>query len=92
MKTLRITIYEPLGEETLKVFLSGEKLDLEDILTDNNDGSSRGPGGVLNNMAKIFKDSKVDGNGSRGAGTSVNTDQNGTIFSVGFTINPASKK
>jgi hypothetical protein len=89
LKTLAITIFPPYGEETLKVFLSGEKLDLEDILTDDtNDGQSRGPGGVLNNMAKIFKNSKVNSNGTRGAGTTVNTAQNGTIFSVGFSIVP----
>ena len=69
---------------------TGEKLDLEDILTDDtNDGQSRGVGGVLNNMAKIFKNSKVNNNGTRGMETTVNTAQNGTIFSVGFTIVPA---
>lgn len=89
LKSLTITIYPPYGEETLKVFLSGEKLDLEDILTDDaNDTKSRGPGGVLNNMAKIFKSSKVSSNGTRGGGGSVNTAQNGTIYSVGFNIVP----
>lgn len=89
LKTLTITIYPPYGEEMLKVFLSGEKLDLEDILTDDsNDSKSRGPNGVLNNMAKIFKGSKVNNNGTRGGGTSVNTAQNGTIFGVGFNIGP----
>lgn len=90
LKNLTIKIWPPYGEETLKVFLSGEKLDLEDILTDDaNDGQSRGTGGVLNNMAKIFKNSKVNSNGTRGTETKVNTAQNGTIFSVGFTIVPA---
>jgi len=89
LKNLTIKIWPPYGEETLKVFLSGEKLDLEDILTDDaNDGQSRGPGGVLNNMAKIFKNSKVNSNGTRGTETKVNTAQNGTIFSVGFNIVP----
>ena len=86
LKTLSIKIFPPYGEETLKIFLSGEKLDLEDILTDDNDTQSRGPGGVLNNMAKVFKNSKVNNNGTRGAETTVNTAQNGTIYSVGFTI------
>ena len=90
LKNLAIKIWPPYGEETLKVFLSGEKLDLEDILTDDaNDGQSRGVGGVLNNMAKIFKNSKVNTNGTRGMETTVNTAQNGTIFSVGFTIVPS---
>lgn len=90
LKNLTIKIWPPYGEETLKVFLSGEKLDLEDILTDdNNDSKSRGSGGVLNNMAKIFKNSRPAGNGTRGTETRVNTAQNGTIFSVGFTIVPA---
>lgn len=89
LHNLTITIWPPYGEETMKVFLSGEKLDLEDILADDrNDSQSRGKGGVLNNMAKIFKSSKVNGVGSRGAETKVNTAQNGTIFSVGFTIVP----
>lgn len=89
LKNLSIKIWPPYGEETLKVFLSGEKLDLEDILTDDtNDSNSRGKGGVLNNMAKIFKSSKVNGVGTRGGETKVNTAQNGTIFSVGFTIVP----
>lgn len=90
LKNLVIKIWPPYGEETLKVFLSGEKLDLEDILTDDsNDSQSRGSGGVLNNMAKIFKSSKPGGNGTRGTETKVNTAQNGTIFSVGFSIVPA---
>lgn len=89
LTNLTIKIWPPFGEETLKVFLSGEKLDLEDILADDsNDSQSRGKGGVLNNMAKIFKNSKVNPVGSRGTDTKVNTAQNGTIFSVGFTIVP----
>jgi hypothetical protein len=89
LHNLTIKIWPPYGEETLKVFLSTEKLDLEDILADDrNDGQSRGKGGVLNNMARIFKNSKVNGAGSRGTETKVNTAQNGTIFSVGFTIVP----
>jgi hypothetical protein len=91
-KDLTITIGPPYGDETLKVFLSGETLDLEDILTDDvNDSQSRGPGGVLNNMAKIFKSSKVSGNKTRGTNPTVNTAQNGTIFSVPFRIVPKGK-
>jgi metacaspase-1 len=90
LKNLSIKIWPPFGEETLKVFLSAEKLDLEDILTDDaNDSNSRGNGGVLNNMARIFKSSKLKPNGTRGTETRVNTAQNGTIFSVGFSIVPA---
>ena len=92
LKNLSIDIYSPFGEETMKVFLSSEKLDLEDILTDDNDSQSRGKGGVLNNMAKIFKSSKPDGTGTRGMDPKINTAQNGTIFSVGFTIVPGSNQ
>ncbi|MBC7874381.1 MAG: DUF4384 domain-containing protein, partial [Ferruginibacter sp.] len=89
LKSLTISILPPFGEETLKVFLSSEKLDLEDILTDDaNDSQSRGAGGVLNNMAQIFKSSKVNNKGTRGTDPKVNTAQNGTIFSVGFAIVP----
>lgn len=92
LKSFLITILPPYGEETLKIFLSTEKLDLEDILTeDSNDHASRGPGGVLNNLAKVFKSAKLNDDGSRGVGTAINTQQNGTIFNVNFNIVPNSK-
>ncbi|MFN8290984.1 MAG: caspase family protein [Chitinophagaceae bacterium] len=84
-KNLSIRIAPPYGEEVFKVFLSSDPLDLEDILTDDNDAASRSAKGVLNNLAKIFKDSKADANGTRGDGK-INTAQNGTIFGVNFTI------
>lgn len=90
LKTLTITIAKPYGEEMMKVFLSEYKLDLEDILTDDaNDIGSRGPGGVLNNMAAVFKRAKARELGSRGEDDNrINTAQDGTIFSVPFMILP----
>jgi hypothetical protein len=84
--TYKITIGPPFGEETFKVFLSREKFDMEDILVNNNDRASRGAGGALNNMAKIFIDSDGNAIASRGGSGKVNTDQDGTIFNLNFTI------
>ena len=89
---LFIEVFPPFGEESLKVFLSADPLDLEDILTGNDDSRSRNARGVLNNLAKVFVDSKVNEAGSRGirpgAKPKVNTAQNGTIFSINFNIVP----
>ncbi|HRG92796.1 MAG TPA: caspase family protein, partial [Chitinophagaceae bacterium] len=41
LKNLAISIQPPYGNEVFKVFLSSDPLDLEDILTDNNDKTSR---------------------------------------------------
>lgn len=87
-KNLTITIAPPYGEETFKVFLSSDPLDLEDILTDNNDAASRNSRGVLNNLARIFKESQVNANGTRGGEGKINTAQNGTIYGVNFVIRP----
>lgn len=86
-KNLSIRIAPPYGDEVFKVFLSADPLDLEDILTTNDDTNSRSRG-VLNNLAKIFKDSEVKPNGTRGADGKINTAQNGTIFGLNFTILP----
>lgn len=86
-KNLSIRIAPPYGEEVFKVFLSSEPLDLEDILTDDNDAASRNNKGVLNNLAKIFKSSRVNEMGKRGD-DKINTAQNGTIFGVNFAIVP----
>lgn len=85
---MMIIISEPYGEEIFKVFLSSQQLDLEDILAGNSDENSRNRGGALNNLAKIFKDSEVKPNGSRGANPTISTAQDGTIFSLNFAINP----
>lgn len=86
-KNLSIRIAPPYGEEVFKVFLSSEPLDLEDILTDDNDAASRNSKGVLNNLAKIFKASRVNNVGKRGD-DKINTAQNGTIFGLNFLIVP----
>ena len=88
LKNLAISIQPPFGNEVFKVFLSSDPLDLEDILTDNNDKTSRNSRGVLNNLAKIFKESEVTPIGTRGGEGKINTAQNGTIFGVNFTIVP----
>ncbi len=81
---LMIIIGPPYGEEIFKVFLSTQLLDLEDILTSKGDETSRSRG-VLNNLAKVFEtaDNKT---GTRGVNPKVSTNQDGTIFSVNFSI------
>ncbi len=86
LKDYKITIGLPEGEEIFKVFLSKDKLDLEDILTKRDDRASRGVGGALNNMAKVFAESDGDAISTRGATGTVNTNQNGSIFNLNFTI------
>lgn len=86
-KDYAITIYRPFGEEIFKVFLSTNQLDLESILVTNDDSKSRG-GEVLNNLAKIFKESATDGLGKRGGSGTINTANDGTIFSFNFSIKP----
>ncbi len=82
-----IRIAAPYGEETFKVFLSSDALDLEDILTGNGDNTSR-TRGVLNNLAKVFEESTVNEMGTRSGTGKINTSQNGTIFSLNFSILP----
>jgi metacaspase-1 len=90
LKSYKITIGLPAGEEVFKVFLSKDKLDLEDILVTGDDRASRSRG-VLNNMAKVFVESDSEQRGTRGASGQVNTDQNGTIFNVNFIIKEKGK-
>jgi hypothetical protein len=87
LKSYKINIGPPYGEETFKVFLSKDILDLEDILTKGDDKASRSRG-VLNNMAKVFVQSAVTDTGTRGGSGKVDTDQNGTIYNVNFNIVP----
>lgn len=72
----------PFGEETFKVFLSSEALDLEDILI--NSDANNGARGGFSNLAKIFRESAVNEAGQRGGGGKINTNQNGTIFNLNF--------
>ena len=85
LETMQIVIGPPYGEETFKVFLSASPIDLEEILTSNTDTNSKSRG-VLNNLATIFKESDGNAMGTRGA--KVKVDQNGTIFSLNFSIVP----
>lgn len=88
-RNLAIGITKPYGEETFKVFLSSSALDLEDILTTKNEQAAVTKRGVLNGLEKIFVNSNVNEAGKRGVGvTVVNTEQNGTIFSLNFRILP----
>jgi len=84
-----IRISPPYGEETFKIFISKNPLDLEEILTTNgtSDINSRGAGNQLNNLVKIFKDSEVNELGSRG-GPTINMDKDGTIKNLNFRIVP----
>ena len=86
-KNNAIRIAQPYGEETFKIFLSSDALDLEDILTGNGDKNSTSRG-VLNNLAKIFEGSAVSEAGTRSGSGKINTAQNGTIFSLNFSILP----
>ncbi len=85
LKSYKITIGPPEGQETFKVFLSKDKLDLEDILVKKDDRASRSRG-ILNNMAKIFVEADGNAISARGGTGTVNTDQNGTIYNLNFTI------
>jgi metacaspase-1 len=92
LRNLSIDIQKPYGEETFKVFLSSSPLDLEDILTTKNELEAKNKRGVLNGLEKIFAASNVNEFGRRGAGaTSINTVQDGTIFSLNFQIVPKQK-
>ena len=86
---LAIEISKPYGEETFKIFLSTLPLDLEDILTINNEGEAMSKRGVLNGLEKVFVNSNINEAGKRGAvGVKVNADQDGTVFSLNFQILP----
>jgi hypothetical protein len=87
---LAIHISPPYGEEVFKVFLSGDTLDLEDILTSNDDTNSQ-TRGVINNLVKVFRASERAPNGTRGGDGKINTAQNGTVFGVPFSIVPAQR-
>lgn len=82
-RDMMITIAPPFGEEIFKVFLSTAQLDLEELLAGNSDENSKSRG-VLNNLAKSFKNS--NNVTTRGAGTSSVGGNDGTIFGVNFTI------
>jgi hypothetical protein len=85
LESMQIIIGPPYGEETFKVFLSATILDLEEMLTGNTDTNNK-TRGVLNNLATIFKEADANALGTRG--TKVKVDQNGTIFSLNFSIVP----
>lgn len=89
LRNYSITIAEPFGEETFKIFLSSSPLDLEEILTSNSEAEAAKKRGILNALEKIFAASNLNESGKRGAiATSINTQQNGTIFSLNFQIVP----
>lgn len=86
LRSYKITIGPPYGEEVFKVFLSKDLLDLEDVLTTENKPAGVGSRGALKSLNKVFADSEIMENGTRGGTGTVNTDQNGTIFNVNFNI------
>ncbi len=82
-RDMMIVMAPPYGEEIFKVFLSSAQLDLEELLAGNSDENSKSRG-ILNNLAKTFKNS---GNvTTRGGGTSSVGGNDGTIFGFNFTI------
>ncbi|MEP7164356.1 MAG: caspase family protein [Ferruginibacter sp.] len=89
LRDLAIGISRPYGEETFKVFLSSSPIDLEDILTSKDETDAKTKRGILNSLEKIFVHSNIKENGTRGIdGTRVNTDENGTVYSLNFQILP----
>ena len=93
LRDLAINIQKPFGEETFKIFLSSSLLDLEDILTSSNEQEAVKKRGVLNGLEKIFVNSNTHAVGKRGGDvTNINTDRNGTIFSLNFLILPQQDK
>lgn len=89
LKNYPISIQKPYGEEIFKVFLSTSALDLEDILATKDVNKPNNKRGVLTGLEKIFVTSNLNENGTRGGvGTKVNTEQNGTVFSLNFLISP----
>lgn len=82
-RDMMITIAPPYGEEIFKVFLSTAQLDLEELLAGNSDENSKSRG-ILNNLAKTFKNS--NNITTRGAGTASVGGNDGTIFGLNFTI------
>ncbi|MCX8018998.1 MAG: caspase family protein [Chitinophagaceae bacterium] len=87
-ENMKIKISPPFGEELFKVFLSAEKLDLEDILIHQNDNNSQSRQGILNNLAKIFLIAQSEQRATR-SNSRISTTENGTIFGVPFSIVPA---
>lgn len=89
LKPCSFVIAEPFGEETFKVFLSPQPLDLEDILTTKNEAEAKNKRGVLNGLESIFAASNLNEIGKRGViATNVNTQQKATVFSFNFQILP----
>jgi metacaspase-1 len=78
----------PFGMETLKIFLSDKKLDLEDILATQNLNQDIDPAkkGMLQDIEKIFLYSEVNRNGKKGDPVGIDKDQSGTIFSYNFIV------
>ncbi len=89
LRDLAIGISKPYGEETFKVFLSASPIDLEDILTSRDETEAITKRGILSGLEKIFVHSNIKENGTRGIDAErINTDENGTIFSLNFRILP----
>ena len=78
----RIRISPPYGEETFKVFLFPDAIDLEDVLKSGDKGAR----GSLTKLEKIFLESSGKDTGQRGA--DIDPSESGTIFSVPFRIVP----
>jgi hypothetical protein len=91
LRPCNILLSPPFGEETFKVFLSASPLDLEDILTTKTEAEAKAKSsrGILDGLEKLFVESNINETGTRGVtATSINTQQNGTVFSFNFQIVP----
>ena len=83
LKQWKLAFDCPCGEETFKVFLSTQPLDLEALLT-----TKSGARSVLSDLERVFKNSKPDNTGKRGGSGTINTSDNGTIFGLNFRVVP----
>ena len=81
-----IKLSPPVGQEILKIFVSKDRIDLEDIATSRG-ATTRGNLSFLENLVKKSYDSAT-----RGAGDVENlSGANGKIFNLLFRINPLSQ-
>jgi hypothetical protein len=87
LNAMTITMEPPYGDEVYKVFLSADRIDLEEILV-TPDGQKRAGarGNAIPRIEEIFLDADKGHSGARGGDTKATSNQTGTIFSLPFRI------
>lgn len=83
---MSITIAPPYGNEIFKIFLSAQRIDLEELLTASSVLLRSGSRGALSRIEEIFADAENGYSRARGGEDTATTEQIGTIFSVPFFI------